>query len=186
MTWTKLGAEFPDAAATLADAAFRTHVEALCWSNRRLLDQVIPKRQLHRFTESEHGSAAVTELVATGWWEDRGDTWFIGVHFADWQRDRVQVENNRKRNAEEQRRSRRHKLGDHSLCPDTKPCRRGGSAPDTAPDPEQNKNGTRSGAVSEHDTNARDLVCGRCGQPSERLVHGWCVERCLYPQDVGE
>jgi len=57
MTWTKLGDEFSDAAAGLSSAAFRTHVEALCWSNRRLLDLIIPKASLKRFAEDPNAQA---------------------------------------------------------------------------------------------------------------------------------
>ena len=87
MTWTKLGAEFPDEASGLSDAAFRTHVEALCWSNRRLLDQVVPKSKLREFAETIDPDVAIKELVESGWWQGPGDAWFIGVRFADWQRD---------------------------------------------------------------------------------------------------
>ena len=141
MTWTKLGDEFPDAAQDLSHIAFRTHVEALCWSNRKLLDLVIQKRDLRRFAEADERDQAARELVDAGWWQDIGDAWFIGVHFADWQRDRVQVEHKRQKNAEDQRRSRRHKLGDHSLCLGSK-CRGqsavasgADSGEDTGPDP---------------------------------------------------
>lgn len=116
MTWTKLGDEFAPEAAVLSDSAFRTHVEALCWSNMRLLDLVIAKRDLKRFAETPEPDIAVNELVAAGWWEDRGDEWWIGCKWPDWQRDKVQVEHRRQTNAEAQRRRRRHQLGDHSLC----------------------------------------------------------------------
>lgn len=116
MTWTKLGAEFPDEISSVSDAAFRTHVEALCWSNRRLLDLAVPKTQLRKFAETADPDVATAELVAAGWWRDDGATWYIGVHFAEWQRDRVQVEHLRQRKARDQQRKRRHDLGDHSLC----------------------------------------------------------------------
>lgn len=118
MTWTKLGDEFLDAAYDLSDMAFRLHVEALMYSNRRLLDLVVPKREVRRFTGSDDLDAAVSELVESGWWQDAGDSWWIGCRFAHWQQDRVQVENKRKGWAERQRRQRRHRLDDHSLCID--------------------------------------------------------------------
>jgi len=116
VTWTKLGDEFPDAAWHLSDAAWRTHAEALLWSNRLLLDLVVPKRHLRRFALSDLADQAAAELVATGWWADDGDCWEIGLRFPEWQRDRVQVEHRRAYLAEAQRRSRRHREGDHSLC----------------------------------------------------------------------
>lgn len=140
MTWTKLGDEFSDSAAPLSDAAFRTHVEALGWSNRRLLDLLIPKTQLKRFAETRDPDGAVKELVDTGWWQDVGDSWFVGCYFPEWQRDKVQVEHRREQEAIRQRRKRRHDLDDHSLCLPTSKCRGGDlsrrdSAGDNARDP---------------------------------------------------
>ena len=116
MTWTKLGDEFPDEAAPLSDAAFRTHVEALGWSNRRLLDLTIRKGDVKRFAETADPAAAIDELVAAGWWEVRGEFYWIGCKFPDWQRDRAQVVHRREQLAQAQRRKRRHEVGDHSLC----------------------------------------------------------------------
>lgn len=116
MTFTQFGDEFSDAAADLTDAEFRTHVEALIWSSRRLLDLHIPKRHVRRFAESADAAAAVDGLVVKGWWEDRGDAWWIGVHFAEWQEERSDVERRREGAALRSRRWRKHRLGDHSLC----------------------------------------------------------------------
>ena len=116
MTWTKLGDEFSDAAAPLSDAAFRTHVEALGWSNRRLLDLTISKRELKRFAETDNPHAAAKELVEAGWWEDRGEDWWIGVRFPEWQVERSVIEQRRADTALRVRRHRMHKAGDHSLC----------------------------------------------------------------------
>jgi hypothetical protein len=134
VTWTKLGDEFAGESSALPDAAFRTHVEALLWSNHRLLDLLIPKRDVSRFAETDDPDTAVKTLVTAGWWEDRGDAYWIGCKFPHWQRDKVQVDNRRKQWAEDQRRSRRHRLDDHSLCLPTGKCR-AVSATDSAPDP---------------------------------------------------
>jgi hypothetical protein len=95
VTWTKLGDEFPDEAHDLIDAEHRTHVDALCWSNRRGLDLYVPKRDLRRFAESPDAETAVKGLIVKGWWEDRGDSWYIGLRFPEWQRERAQVEHRR-------------------------------------------------------------------------------------------
>lgn len=116
MTWTKLGEEFPDEAADLSDAAFRLHVEALAWSNRRLLDQMVPKRDVRRFTFVQQADEAAAELVAAGWWQDCGKDWFIGVRFPEWQQDRDYIEHRRAANRATQRRKRKHDIGNHSLC----------------------------------------------------------------------
>lgn len=109
--WTKLGDEFVDDAADLSDAAVRTHVEATGWSNRRLLDLVIPKRDLRRFAFSAVADNAVAELVAAGWWEDLGDSWYLAYR-PEWQQSREQVETRRETNL----RAQWHRRGDHRKC----------------------------------------------------------------------
>jgi hypothetical protein len=135
MTWVKTGDEFVDDAADLSDAAVRTHLDALHWSARRLLDLHIPKRDLPRFAFSPDASRAVDELVAVGWWLDKGSTWYLAYR-PEWQWSREQVERRRHQNAQAQERARRHKRGDHSLClPDKCPSAadtRGDSASDPA------------------------------------------------------
>ena len=129
MTWVKTGDEFVDDAADLSDAAVRTHMDALHWSARRLLDLHIPKRDLPRFAFSPDAGRGVDELVAVGWWLDKGSTWYLAYR-PEWQWSREQVERRRHQNAQAQERARRHKRGDHSLClPDKCP-----SAADTAAD----------------------------------------------------
>jgi hypothetical protein len=136
VTWTKLGDEFLPATLDLSDAALRLHVEALVYSNWRLLDLMIPKKAVTRFSGVDTLDATIDELVAEGWWQDSGDFWWIGCRFAEWQRDRVQVEHRRRQLAEAQRRRRRHLIGDHSLClscaAKTEPST--DDAPDDAPD----------------------------------------------------
>lgn len=133
MTWTKLGDEFLPESAELSDAAYRTHTEALQWSSFRLLDLRIPKRDLKRFAETRGDLAgAVAELIAMSWWTDEGDHYWIGMRFPEWQRDRLQVVHRREKNAEAQRRKRRHDLGDHGMC--LASCKRP-SADDSPDDP---------------------------------------------------
>jgi hypothetical protein len=116
MTWTKLGDEWPDASCEMTDAAFRTHIEALCWSNRRGLDLIIPKRDLKRFAETDDPDTAVKNLIATGWWQDCSDSWFVGVQFGDWQIEATVVKKRREDTALRVQRHRLHQAGDHSLC----------------------------------------------------------------------
>jgi len=95
VTWTKLGDEFGPESADLTDAEYRTHVEALVYSSWRLLDLHVPKSEVRRFAGSPAAEAAVDGLVVKGWWEDRGDAWYIGVRFPEWQQERAQVETRR-------------------------------------------------------------------------------------------
>ncbi|MGH3779588.1 MAG: hypothetical protein ACRDRO_02880 [Pseudonocardiaceae bacterium] len=118
MTWTKLGDEFSDETVDLTDAAFRVHVEALVWSNRKLADLVIPKKLLPRITATDDPYTAAEELVAAGWWQDCGQTYYAGCRFADWQMDRAVIDHRREQQAERMRRHRLHKSGDHSMCTD--------------------------------------------------------------------
>lgn len=115
MTWTRLDADFGYIARDLADAEFRTHVEALCWSNQRGLDLLVPKHEVRRFTDSPDAETAVAGLVAKEWWEDRGEFWYIGLHFPEWQLERAVVEQQRESNALRVRRARMHKAGDYSV-----------------------------------------------------------------------
>lgn len=122
MAWTKLGDEFPDEAGDLSDAAVRTHVEGLCWSNRRLLEGRIPKRDLRRFAFCADESAAVAELVHVGWWTDQGDGWQI-VHDLGQQLTAEQVMEEREASKvrihkwrNDKRRQRAHVDGKHHLC----------------------------------------------------------------------
>lgn len=116
MTWTKLGDEFGDESWGLSDAAWRTHVEALMWSNRLGLDLMIPRRHLNRFAFTADPAAAAAELCATGWWKEDGDYWDISLRFPDWQLEHAVVEQRREAAALRQRRHRLHEAGDHSLC----------------------------------------------------------------------
>lgn len=116
MTWTKLGDEFPAEARDLTDAEYRTHVDALGWSNFRLLDLAIPKRDLLRFAETADPEQAAKGLVSKGWWADAGDAWMIGMIHPEWQLERSVVLKRRELAALRQRRSRLHRAGDHSLC----------------------------------------------------------------------
>jgi hypothetical protein len=87
MTWTKLSDDFPDDCWTLSDAAFRMHVEGLVWSNRKLLDALIPQEDVRRFAKRPE---AVEELVQVGWWEQREDG-FVIRHHAGYQRTAEQI-----------------------------------------------------------------------------------------------
>ncbi|SIJ77661.1 Uncharacterised protein [Mycobacteroides abscessus subsp. bolletii] len=94
MTWTKLSDDYGDDCWRLSDAAFRTHTEGLCWSNRKLLDLVIPKSDVQRFAKHP---AAVRELVTEGYWRERSDDYVI-EHHAQYQRPRDKVINQQKAN----------------------------------------------------------------------------------------
>lgn len=87
MTWTKLSDDYADHCWTLSDKAFRLHTEALCWSNRKLLDCVIDKSG--PWTWAKYPEAAA-ELVAAGYWED-GDDHYRIIDHSEYQRSRAAV-----------------------------------------------------------------------------------------------
>jgi hypothetical protein len=115
MGFAFLGAEMVYEGADLSDSAWRTHGEALVWSRQRLLDLAIPKRDLPRFAYSANAEAAAAELVLRGWWEDRGDYWYLKFH-DEWQHTRDQVERRRDADRVKHSRHRKHEKGDHSEC----------------------------------------------------------------------
>jgi hypothetical protein len=87
MTWTKLSDDYSDDCWTLSDTAFRLHTEGLIWSNRKLLDLRLGKDEVRRW--AKHPEAA-GELVANGYWVDRGDHYVIRHHGGyQWTRERV-------------------------------------------------------------------------------------------------
>lgn len=114
MTWTRLSDEFCDRAevASLTDAAFRAHVEALVYCNRVLTDGRLPKSVVRRVLTRATRMVYV-ELVKAGLWIEEPE------HFTvDW-RDQLgadEVEQRRALDRERRERSRRHKSGDHTMC----------------------------------------------------------------------
>lgn len=87
MTWTKISDDFTDDTWSLSDKAYRLHTEGLIWSNRKLLDNILPKDDVRRFAKHPD---AVAELVAGGWWSDGGEVWIIR-HHAGYQEPRDKV-----------------------------------------------------------------------------------------------
>jgi hypothetical protein len=87
MTWSKISDDFSDDCWTLSDKAWRLHVEGLIWSNRKLLDLVIPKDELRLFAKHPE---ALGELVMSGYWEEDGLNVTI-LHHGSYQRLKANV-----------------------------------------------------------------------------------------------
>jgi hypothetical protein len=77
VTWTKLSDDYSDECWDLSDAAFRLLTEMLLFSNRKLLDCVIPKDDMRRFAKRPD---AITELVTGGWVTDEGAAYRVVFH----------------------------------------------------------------------------------------------------------
>jgi hypothetical protein len=89
MTWTKLSDDFTDDCWELSDGALRLHIEALVWSNRKLLNCRISKKEMARWAKCT-APELISELLDCGWWEDDGDAYVIN-HHSRYQRTREQV-----------------------------------------------------------------------------------------------
>lgn len=94
----------------LSDAAFRLHVTALCYAARNLTDGHITKSALKRCTKGARTSARrAHELTQSGCWEvhpDGDEHGWIIHDYLDWNRSRENILEQRKANAERQRRWR--------------------------------------------------------------------------------
>jgi hypothetical protein len=109
VTWTKLGDDFPErcARAGLSDSAVRTHVDGLCWTMRRETGGLLDELDLRRALESRSAPAAIRELVAVGWWEDRAEGAIQIIADMDDQPEPDVIQARRKLAAERQRKKRR-------------------------------------------------------------------------------
>jgi len=105
MTWTKLSDDFGDQCASLSDAAFRTHVEALIWTMRRETGGYLSTRDVTRLAESLHSDMAAAELVQAGYWSIENDGYRV-VHHMEHQPEIEVIAARRRNDAERQRRKR--------------------------------------------------------------------------------
>ena len=113
MVWVKLTDDFPDAAARaeLSDAAFRVHVEGLCWAMRRENGGLLDRVDIRKACETEDPKPAIRELVGAGWWQAApGDRLQI-VHSMDDQPEPEVIQARRCNDASRQRRKRRRAAG---------------------------------------------------------------------------
>lgn len=178
MTWSKIGDEFVPASMDLSDVAFRLHVEALCYSNWRLLDLTIPKRAFARYTAVEDIAGAAAELIDQGWWQDLGDEWWVGCRFPEWQRDRSQVEHRREQLALAQRRRRAHLVDDHRFCLNcsSKAASSDDSTVEYDDDPVTGRDGYGSGTTPGPED---ERPCRKCQRPTQPWIlkerDGHCI-----------
>jgi hypothetical protein len=129
MTWLKVSDDFGDdcARAGLTDAAFRTHIEGLCWAMRRETGGRIDAIDVRRFAETERPSAAIQELVDAGFWT-RTERGYLIVHHMQHQPEPDVIAKRREKSAERQRKKRRRDAG---LTADTPASRRDSRRDDT-------------------------------------------------------
>lgn len=101
MTWVKIDDNFPDhpRVVGLTDAAFRTHVSAICYSARYLTDGSIPSSAMRSIGPRR----AAQELEAAGLWARTDHGWMIR-DYLDYNPSRAEVEEQRERKREAGRR----------------------------------------------------------------------------------
>jgi hypothetical protein len=174
MTWTKLSDDYSDDCWTLSDAAFRLHTEALVWSNRKLLECVIPKDDLVRFSRCPN---AAEELVAFGWWTETAKTYVLR-HHAGYQRTREQVVHQQKINSENGSKGGRPRTRPSSPREVFKPHEETESITETPS--ETGTDGDRTGQDSlegEQETGRIDCACGKLLSTVVQQRRGMC-NRC--------
>jgi hypothetical protein len=124
-------------ARNLTSDAWRTHVEALIWSNARGLDLIVPTCDVRRFAETRADlDRVIAELLDTGWWTELPTAFDIGTaeegRTRGWQPtadqvikhrsdSRERVRNWRKRNADPQRNRETELLSISALPNPTQP-----------------------------------------------------------------
>ena len=134
MTWAKYSTEFGDelAHAGLSDSAYRTHSEAIAYLYRLEDTKLrIPKAVVRRFAGSPDYELAIKELLAAGFWRDRGDAWEV-VHHGDVIRQGIAAQ--RQKRERDKRAQREH--------------RKRNTPPGTAPDVSADISDDVSAAVS--------------------------------------
>lgn len=117
MTWTKLGDDYADRLEDfdLSPAACWLHTAALIYCNRVGSDGRVRFSRLSRIASIEGIDDCAAELEQCGLWTrlEGEDAWQIP--WTD-QESAEDVEKRRDAAADRQRRSRKHRAGDHSLC----------------------------------------------------------------------
>lgn len=104
MTWLKLPDDFTDECWDLSDGAFRLMVELLNYSNKKLLDGLVPLDEFRRFARNDDRDLA--ELLGGGWVAREGAAIRI-VFCQEWQPTRDQQLARAKRNQENGRKGGR-------------------------------------------------------------------------------
>jgi hypothetical protein len=99
MSWARFDDNFPRHPKTigLSDRAFRAFVTGVCYSAGLLTDGHLSSAVIASFASKK----VRAELVAAGFWDERADGNGVNVHdFTDYNRSRVEVEEQRRKTAE--------------------------------------------------------------------------------------
>lgn len=127
MVWAKISDTFYDDPTMLAlprdDRLF--FVEATTWCCKHETDGVFPLAGVGRFSDTPDPQQTLARLVEAGLVRvavDADPAVFELVDFLEDQRSRDAITKDRARRAADQRRSRAHRAGDHSLCSKSRVC----------------------------------------------------------------
>lgn len=106
MSWIKIDNSFPDhpKVVGLSDAAFRAHIQGLCYCGRFLTDGFIPSVYMSRIGTPK----AIAELVKIGLWKSASDGFQIHDYLSH-QTSKNEVEKKREQLRESQKRYRKKK-----------------------------------------------------------------------------
>lgn len=79
-SFVRLASEMPEHRKVigLTDAAFRLHIEGLCWAHRSLTDGFVPQAVVRRLSDM----AFAIELVDAGLWEAGEGGWWVHDYLA--------------------------------------------------------------------------------------------------------
>lgn len=107
MPWARFDDHMPNhrKIRPLTDAAFRLWVSAVCWCNANRTDGIVFCQDLTYVSDTKRPRKAVAELVETGLWEEIDGGWRIH-DFLDYNPSKSQVDAERKRKTEAQKRWR--------------------------------------------------------------------------------
>lgn len=106
MSWVRLDDQFPihRKVDSLSDPAFRLHVSAICWCARNTTDGYVSEADLAAAAPRtmKRPDRFVPELVRRGVWSSAADGWTIH-DYLDYQPSKARIEEDRKKNAQRQR-----------------------------------------------------------------------------------
>ena len=165
MTWLKLADEFAKECrrARLSDAAFRVHVEGLCFAMDDENDGIIYEDDLRSFTRTADPMTAVQELCDCSFWLQLGPAKWQILHQMEHQPDAETLAARRKLAAQRQAKKRRKAAGLEEI-----PEQRSGSLYPRDTPSDDPRDPVRSGSVRDWESQETNPAL----EEKER-VYGW-------------
>lgn len=178
MPWVRLDDEFPShrKVERLTDAAFRLHVQGICWCARNLTDGHISRDDLDFVSRIRRPRRHAAQLVVAGLWSETDSGWYIH-DYLEYQPSKAQVERRRENDAE--RKTRWRKKQSHGVTDGVTD-----ALPESRPDPKpplppSQAMGERSSRCKKHQRPRS--TCDDCQKPPLAPVPAWCGQ-CDSPE----